>query len=276
MIVLLIVIAVIVVLAVLGLLAIRPCTGRRERLAPFAAQPIAHRGLHGDGVPENSLAAFARAAEEGYGIELDVRRTADNRLVVMHDKTLERMCGDPRAVCEVRYDELAELRLHGTDERIPLLSEVLAVVDGAAVPLVVEVKTDRWFSRTPALVDEMMRAYADPSGGAYCIESFNPMALRWFKRHSPQTIRGQISDNFLKVKAGGPWIGRFAMTNMVLNFLARPDFIAYNLAYRRQVAYRTCRRLYKAAGAAWVVRSPAQLETVRDAFDIFIFEGFRP
>lgn len=54
---------------------------------------FAHRGLHGPGVPENSLAAFRRAAEAGYGAELDVHLTADGYLAVIHDSDLARMCG---------------------------------------------------------------------------------------------------------------------------------------------------------------------------------------
>ena len=52
----------------------------------------AHRGLH-DGnrsVPENSLEAFRRAAEAGYGVELDVQLTRDGMLVVHHDASLKR------------------------------------------------------------------------------------------------------------------------------------------------------------------------------------------
>ena len=85
----------------------------------------AHRGLHGPGVPENSLAAFRRAAEAGYGAELDVHLTRDGRLVVIHDGDLERMCGVPGRVAEKTAEELAALRLAGSEEHIPLLEEVL-------------------------------------------------------------------------------------------------------------------------------------------------------
>ena len=68
-----------------------------EKLEGFR---YAHRGLHGPGVPENSLAAFRRAAEAGYGAELDVHLTRDGRLVVIHDGDLERMCGVPGRVAE--------------------------------------------------------------------------------------------------------------------------------------------------------------------------------
>ena len=110
-----------------------------EKLEGFR---YAHRGLHGPGVPENSLAAFRRAAEAGYGAELDVHLTRDGRLVVIHDGDLERMCGVPGRVAEKTAEELAALRLAGSEEHIPLLEEVLPLFAGRA-PLVVELKTDR-------------------------------------------------------------------------------------------------------------------------------------
>ncbi len=100
---------------------------------------FAHRGLHGDGIPENSLAAFRRACEAGYGIELDVHLTADEKLVVFHDDTLTRMCGTDGTPEEKTLAELQELSLAGTDERIPSFDEVLALVSGR-VPLIVELK----------------------------------------------------------------------------------------------------------------------------------------
>ena len=100
-----------------------------EKLEGFR---YAHRGLHGPGVPENSLAAFRRAAEAGYGAELDVHLTRDGRLVVIHDGDLERMCGVPGRVAEKTAEELAALRLAGSEEHIPLLEEVLPLFAGRA------------------------------------------------------------------------------------------------------------------------------------------------
>ena len=71
---------------------------------------FAHRGLHDNvSVPENSLAAFARAAEKGYGIELDVHITADKKLVVFHDDDTSRMCGEKLTPEKVTPDRLREL-----------------------------------------------------------------------------------------------------------------------------------------------------------------------
>ena len=92
-----------------------------------------------DGIPENSLPAFRRAVEAGYGIELDLHLTTDGQLVVFHDDTLDRVCGVSGRVDESSYPELQQLRLSGTDETIPLFSQVLEVVAGK-IPMIVEVK----------------------------------------------------------------------------------------------------------------------------------------
>ncbi|MFQ7076789.1 MAG: glycerophosphodiester phosphodiesterase family protein [Christensenellaceae bacterium] len=92
--------------------------------------PIAHRGLHEKGVPENSRAAFTRAIEEGYAIETDVRRTKDGTLVVVHDDNLRRLTGEPGKVSQTSYHDLSAMRLAGTNERILTLEECLEHLDG--------------------------------------------------------------------------------------------------------------------------------------------------
>ena len=150
---------------------------------------FAHRGLHGDGIPENSLAAFRRACEAGYGIELDVHLTADEKLVVFHDDTLTRMCGTDGTPEEKTLAELQKLSLAGTDERIPSFDEVLALVSGR-VPLIVELKgRSTKDMRICKAVSERMKSY----GGNWCMEAFNPFYVRWFRKNDRSVVRGQLS-----------------------------------------------------------------------------------
>lgn len=100
---------------------------------------LAHRGDWSK-APENTLAAFAAAERAGADmIELDVQRTADGAIVVVHDDTLERVWSVPRAVAELT---LAEVRAVGGDEdddRIPELSEVLERFD---LPIMLDYKEE--------------------------------------------------------------------------------------------------------------------------------------
>lgn len=259
-------------LIILYLFAIRPNTGRQTQVRPFEETYIAHRGLHANpNIPENSMAAFRRAVEAGYGIELDVQLTTDDRLVVFHDETLERVCGDNRKLHELTYEQLQELRLFGTEERIPLFRDVLDTI-GGRVPLIVEIKSEGRYPRTTELTCDTLRVYT----GKYCIESFHPMVLRQVEKLLPETLRGQLSTDYSKENVRRPAWQRFLLTNLMMDFLSKPDFIAYDRQYSDQLSFLLCRRLYRPVCAAWTVRSREQLEKGRAAFSIFIFEGFDP
>ena len=160
----------------------------------------AHRGLHGENVPENSLAAFALARNAGYGIELDVRLSRDRRVMVFHDDTLKRMCGVDRRVEELTCAELQSLRLAGSDQTIPTLDQVLALI-GGRVPLLIELKgTGRDESPLCKRVSKLLDDYA----GAFAIESFNPMILSWFRNYRPRFARGILVTRTKPGEGRGP------------------------------------------------------------------------
>ncbi|MBR2778939.1 MAG: glycerophosphodiester phosphodiesterase [Firmicutes bacterium] len=267
-----IIIAAAAALFVLYLLAIRPNTGRREIMRPFQERPVAHRGLFDNRtVPENSLPAFARAVEAGFPIELDVQLTADDRLVVFHDASLKRVCGDPRKVCEVPFEELEQLRLLGTEERIPLFEEVLELI-GGKVPLVMEIKPEGRYIRTAEMTSAMLKSYS----GKVCLESFHPMVLSWYKKNDPGMPRGLLATDFFREENTQPGLVKFLLTNLMLNFLARPDFISYNFHFSSQPSYRLCRALYRPVNAAWTIKSQKELEAASKIFSVFIFDSFIP
>ena len=267
-----IVLVVLFLLAVLYALSLRTNTGRAERMRPFEERFVAHRGLH-DNVryPENSMAAFRRAADEGFAIELDVHLTADDQLVVFHDDTLKRICGDDRRICELSYGELLGLRLLGTEEGVPLFRDVLELV-GGRVPLIVEIKYDGRYLETARLADEMLRGY----GGLYCIESFHPLVVEWFRKNSPDTVRGLLTTDFFRDGGGIPWWQKLLLTSFVLCFKARPDFIAHDRRHKDLFSFRLCSALYRPVRVAWTVRSARELAEDRSVYSAFIFEGFDP
>ena len=257
------------VLVFLLLLAILP--RRRRNTSPFDRTLYAHRGLHSNegGVPENSLAAFAAATKAGYGVELDVQFTADRQIVVFHDNDLKRMCGVDRRVDELTYDELKTLRLLDSDQHIPLLSEVLEVLDGAT--LLCEFKAMR--SYTDTSLCEAALPLLNSYKGAVCIESFNPFMVRWFRKHAPHYIRGILSKKFEKGEVAQ--VLCFPLSSLFANCLCRPDFIAYQHTDHTQPFFRLC-RLFHPMTVAWTVHSPAEAEEAKKRFDTIIFEGFLP
>lgn len=265
-----------VVLFVLYLLAIMPRMFGRPDKTPFMNTFYAHRGLHDNSVvPENSPVAFRKAVEAGYGIELDVQLTKDKVAVVFHDAALSRMCGEicgEGKVWDFTYEELQQFSLLGTSERIPRLEDVLRLVDGR-VPLIIEYKASGLNVEVCRVADKILQQYT----GAYCIESFNPMVLIWYRKHRKGVMRGQLSTSYRKEGEKGYPVILFATLHLLLlNFLTCPDFIAYNHKYYRDWSLRLCRSLYRVTTVAWTIRSPWELESRKKDFDLFIFEGFLP
>lgn len=241
---------------------------------PRAKQPsdtrllcdYAHRGLHGDGVPENSLAAFEKACAKGFGIELDVQLSRDGEVMVFHDYTLVRMTGVEKKVCELTAKELGELRLADTDEKIPSLREVLSLVDGR-VPLLVELKGESGDVSLCPKVAELLSEYHGP----YCIESFNPLLLRVMRKELPDVFYGLLYTN-LCVEKKKHTILNCLLSMMAFNFLAKPNFIAYNENYRGAFCVRLTTKFYRAPRFVWTVRSKENFEGAHALSECPIFE----
>lgn len=272
-----IVLIVILVLAALFFLAVMPRMGHRKARKAFEGFYYAHRGLFDNGTqaPENSMEAFKRAAGAGYGIEMDVQITKDGVPVVFHDFTLERMCGKKGKICDYTWQELKDLKLAGSQETIPLFADVLKTVDGR-VPLIVEIKVEWMDLRVCPAADALLRGYQ----GLYCIESFNPLVLLWYRRNHKEVVRGQLSDGFVKEsRIRESWhllIQNFLLQNLLFNWLTKPDFVAYNHKHEKILARRVCRGLYGNMAAAWTIKSQEELERAGKQFDLFIFDSFLP
>ncbi len=266
------VIGVLLLAAALYFWMIMPRVNHRPDMTYFKEWMYAHRGLHDNGseAPENSMRAFQKAVEAGFGIELDIQLSKDGVVVVFHDFTLKRACGRPGKVGDYTWKELQGFSLFGSGERIPRLEDVLKMVAGR-VPLIVEFKIERTnLSLCPA-ADQLLRDY----GGSYCMESFNPLAVWWYRRNHRDIVRGQLSDGFLREKEYRGLLG-FLLQNLCLNWLGRPDFIAYNHKYPNILSRKLCRELYKSTAAAWTIKSREQLARAKKNFDLFIFDSFVP
>lgn len=273
--ILLIVVGICLVLLLAWLYLIAARRGGEKRMAAFARYRYAHRGLYDPalGIPENSLPAFARAVAHGFGAELDVHLLADGSLAVFHDSDLARMTGREGLLEDLTATDLSACRLGGTGETIPLFADVLARFEGTDLPLIVELKPH---GGNHAALCEKTMALLDAHSVPYCVESFDPRCVRWLRKNRPDVIRGQLSRDF--VKAPGT-LGRgmaFAMTHLLCNVLARPDFLAYRYAERHRAPLRLCRTLFGAQLVYWTVRSQQELATAEREGALAIFEGFVP
>lgn len=242
----------------------------------LAGVKYAHRGLHNadEGVPENSMAAFQRAVEAGFGAELDVHLMADGNLAVVHDSDLTRVCGRRAVIEDLVEEELLDYPLMGTEELIPLFQEVLELFEGRT-PLIIELKVEG--GNANALTDAVM-AMLEDWDGVYCLESFHPGVLLRLKERYPWALRGQLSQNFLKGSEvhGLSLPARFALTNLLTTAFTRPDFIAYKWQDRGNPSLRLMRALYGVHEAGWTVRDRQTMEALAKDGTVSIFEGFVP
>lgn len=256
-------------LAALGGLVFLVAPGRASKKdkKPFMYKNFAHRGLHKKDktVPENSLAAFERASAYGYGMELDVQLSKDGQVVVFHDDTLNRVCGVDSRVDEKTYDELRQMSLCGSTQTIPLFSEVLKTVRGRG-PLIVELKNGK---RNEELCEKTY-ALLEKYSGEYCIESFNPFVVRWFKKNAPEVIRGQLANPPKDYNGEVGPLTAVILGNCLLNFLSRPQFIAYKIT-PKPFTVKLCEAL-GAMKVAWTSH-----DWVNEKFyDAVIFEFYKP
>ena len=251
-----------------SLFLLAPGTSSRRQREPFMGTNVAHRGLHSrdKSVPENSLEAFRLAAEAGYGIELDVQFSKDKQVVVFHDDTLDRVCGVHARVDELTYDELKELRLCGSDQIIPLFTEVLGVIRGRS-PIICELKNGRNNRELCEKTYEIISGYR----GDICVESFNPMIVTWFRFHAKDLLRGQLAQptRFYDAETMSAPLA-YALGHTLFNCLARPQFIAYRIGFR-PLSVRMS-ELLGAMRVGWTSHEPRN-EAGRDTV---IFEFYRP
>ena len=264
-------IAIILIILILFLLALSG-RGGKKRFQGLEGFDYAHRGLYKTGeIPENSTAAFALAIRQGYGIELDLHLLADGELAVIHDDTLSRTTGLEGKVKELTADKLCECCLEGTKWTIPTFKEVLQQVDGQ-VPLIIELKSE---GNTEALCKAVVKALRGYRG-AYCIESFDPRVVFWFRKNRPEITRGQLSKNFIKEPTEHKFPVRFILTTLLCNFLTNPDFIAYNFAHRNDLCNVIATRLWKLQPVSWTINNKRDGVKAKKEGSIIIFENYLP
>ena len=240
----------------------------RIRKTKLCTNHYAHRGLydHGSGIPENSMMAFRRAKHQGYGCELDVQCTKDGKLVVFHDDDLKRMTGVEGLVSQLKYSELENLRLLGTNERIPLFKEVL---DLELKELLIEIKGTQARQRVVLALLKDLKSYK----GQFSVCSFDPLILIELKRHAPMIHRGLIMED--------PWLNskHSLLIKLVLSLgifvpLIRLDYLSKDIKYN--VWFYQLFRLLKGRTTVWTVKSIEAEHQVKHEVDGIIFENYLP
>lgn len=237
----------------------------------------AHRGLHNKPViAENSMTAFIKATEEGFGSELDIHITADGKLAVIHDPSLKRTCGVDLRIEHITMEEAKKYPLEDSDDRIPTLEEVLEMV-GGRVPLIVELKTGKYADGTKTCDDlcratvEVLDKYAAQYNGLFCVESFDPAAVKWFKLNKPEYVRGQLASDLNRERKAHPWLTNFLVKYLLVNKISKPDFLAYGYIDRRHIGNK-----WKGPRFYWTLKDYHDMKAEEEKGYACIFEGFNP
>lgn len=270
-------ILIVLIVVCLGFLAwlfcIAPASPRGD-FAEMKKYDYAHRGLHEKdlSVPENSMAGFKAAVEAGYGIEFDLQLTKDKKVVVHHDRSLKRVCGADVSIGDLTYKELQQYRLQNTEERVPLFSDVLALVDGRT-PLIIELKHYDDADLLCPLVWELLRNYKGP----YCVESFDPYTVQWFRKNHPYVLRGQLMGHFEgKDEECKGFFRALFWRNLWTNVLTRPHFEAYDVHFRNNISHRIACDKMKMQEVNWTLRTAEEYKVCKNAGALCIFEFIRP
>lgn len=227
---------------------------------------IAHRGYHNNkkGIPENSVLAFKKAIDNKYLIELDVRLTKDQKLVVFHDDNLKRVCGVNKRVKDLTYRELLRYNLFDTTLKVPLFSDVIKLVNGR-VPILIETKYHNRYGVLEKILINELSNYK----GLYAIQSFYPMSLLWLKRNTKDIPIGLLSSNFKNdLNRLKSIIGK----TLILDLFFKTDFISYDvkglpnnyLSYKRN----------KKKIVIWTIKNKKDYDLARQYTDSLICENF--
>lgn len=234
-----------------------------ERVAWLKAGLFAHRGLHGNGLAENSPAAFSAAIQRGFGIECDVQRSGDGQAMVFHDWELDRLTGETGAVMDRTAAALGATPLTGSDDRIPTLRQVLDLVAGR-VPLLIEVKSKR--EHRVAGLCMAVRRTLEGYRGPHAVMSFDPRVSRWFAGQSPFTVRGLVVTEENARTLSGNVRRHLALWH------ARPDFLAYDVRDFPS-KFAAAQRARGIPVTTWTVRSPELMAKAERHADAPIAEG---
>lgn len=226
-------------------------------------KPIAHRGLWGNDIIENSITAYKNAVQNGYPIEIDLYLSTDEVLFSFHDVKLKRMTGEEGFIYDKSSQEIKALRLSNTDEQIPTFDEVLAVCEGKT-PILIEIKDQP----NKKVVDKVIERLKDYKG-EFAIQSFNPLYMKRVKKLAPNFIRGILSHQHEK---GHTAFKRYLVKHMPINFLIKPDFIAVNYKGVKMIKKKAKNK----AVLVWTVTSNEIAQSIKNDCDNIIFEHFIP
>lgn len=228
----------------------------------------AHRGLHNKemGVEENSPSAFQLAIDAGLNIEMDIRITKDEQLIVFHDGDGKRMLKIEENIENLTLTDILTANIGSSQDKVMTFREFLEMVSGN-VGLIIEIKATSKNDRVCQLCSETLDGYS----GNFSICSFRPEIVRWFAKNRKHFIRGQLIENILTDKRY-TWIVRILQTFNGFAFLVRPNFLSVEYRHAR---FFTWIRMFGGILSVWTIRDQKSMDKYRQKADAIIFENVK-
>jgi glycerophosphoryl diester phosphodiesterase len=249
-------------------------TPQLRELDWLVARPIAHRGLHtkSKGVIENTAGAFEAAIKGNYAIECDVQLTSDGEAIVFHDNDLDRLTEAKGPVRALTAQQLKQINLKATSDRMQTLSELLEQVDGRT-SLVIELKS--LWDDNDGLAKRALQVL-ESYDGPYCLMSFDPDLLACLRALSPQTVRGIVADRTTDPYYNTlPLAKRYSMRTFAHLAETQPHFVSY---YWRELPFEPVTEIRKVGHPVitWTLRSKEEASEALRYCDQITFEGYTP
>lgn len=210
---------------------------------------IAHRGIHDNkSIAENSLPAFQKALQNNIPIELDIQLTKDKQLIVFHDNNLLRMTGENKYIKNLTLEEIKQLYLLNTKEKIPTLEEVLTLVNNKVL-LDIELKNTTKIKELVNITLAKLKQYH----GDLIIKSFNPEIIRYMRKKNPTYTYGILLSAYYPNK-----LYKLLSKSKILLKYYKPDFLAIS---KNLINNKNIKNYYKTNPILiWTITSKEELD----------------
>ena len=243
----------------------------------FLTLPIAHRALHdrAQGRIENSAQAVKAAVAAGYGIEVDLQLSSDGVPMVFHDEALDRLTEESGPINTRTAADLGRIRLKGSTDTIPTLTEILALI-GGKVPLLIEIKDQSLvMGPTDGKLEAATAAALRDYRGDVALMSFNPASVAHMARLARHLPRGITSSAY------NPDDWAPLPVEVCSRLRDIPDYdptLSSFISHEAADLGRDRVADLKSRGASilcWTIRSPEAEAAARRFADNVTFEGYR-
>lgn len=226
---------------------------------------IAHRGIHNKKHPENTLGAIKNAMLNNIAVEIDVQLTKDNIAIVFHDKNLYRLTKTNKELKQVNFNEIQDLFVESSKEKIPKLEDVLNLVKGK-VMLDIEIKYYNKPLKTIKIIKKVLEGYK----GDYMIKSFNPLISFCYKLLNKNVKVGVLAK---RVNNNIPVIFKKLINNFFYLHFYKPDFIVYNI---EDINLKIVNKLKKHNIPLYLytIDSVEKLEIAKNYTNVIVYENF--